>query len=180
MVVNEQEELIMSEKIFKDIELPIDGMGIAIYSKGCMTYVKEGSDFFASDFSSPSDMAAHIRKGDITGFCTGSDGDYILKIRNGYPDSELAKEYPVSIRLGLEVRDHTVSFVDIYWLMEWNLDIPSDQQIELEDGFYHLTVLTRLPDEGYWGADQTIYLFFNKLDSMPELAWKGVPQLFTE
>ena len=170
----------MSENINKDIELSIDGMGIAIYSKGCMGYVKEGTDFFTSDFASPSNMAAHIRKGDITGFCTGSGGDFTLKIRDGYPDAELDKAYPVSIRLGLEVRNNTVSFVDIYWLMYWNPDIPSDQQIELEDGFYHLTVLTRLPDEGYWGADQTIYLFFNKLDSMPELTWNGVPQLFTD
>lgn len=170
----------MSEIISKDIELSIDGMGIAIYSKGCMGYVKEGADFFTSDFASPSGMAAHIRKGDITGFCTGSGGDFTLKIRDGYPDAELDKAYPVSIRLGLEVRNNTVSFVDIYWLMDWNPDIPSEQQIELEDGFYHLTVLTRLPEEGYWGANQTIYLFFHKLDAMPELTWNGVPQLFTD
>ena len=170
----------MSDKIYKDIALSIDGIGIAIYSKGCMKNVEEGADFFKSEFAVPAKVAEHIRKGDITGFCTGSDGDFILKIREGYPDKALEAEYPVEIRLGLEVRDNTVSFIDIYWLMEWNTEIPEEQQINIEDGFYHLTLLTKLPDEGYWGADQTIYIFFNRLETMPELAWKGVPQLYTE
>ena len=64
--------------------------------------------------------------------------------------------------------------------MEWSGTAPEEQQIELEDGFYHLTVLTRLPDSGYWGGEQTIYIYFNKLDAMPQLTWKGVPQLFTD
>lgn len=170
----------MSDKIYKNIELSIDGMGIAIYSKGCMSYVEEGVNFFNSEFAVPSKVAEHIRKGDITGFCTGSGGDFKLKIREGYPDKALEAEYPVEIRLGLEVRDNNVSFIDIYWLMEWNTEISEDQQIMIEDGFYHLTLLTKLPDEGYWGADQTIYIFFNRLDSMPELAWNDVPQLYNE
>ena len=155
-------------------------MGMAVYSDGCMSGVTEESDFFSSDFAEPSRMAEHIRKGDITGFCTGSGGDFTLKIREGYPDKETDEAYPVSVRLGLEVRGGKVSFIDIYWLMEWSGTAPEEQQIELEDGFYHLTVLTRLPDSGYWGGEQTIYIYFNKLDAMPQLTWKGVPQLFTD
>ena len=160
--------------------MSIDGMGMAVYSDGCMSGVTEESDFFSSDFAEPSRMAGHIRKGDITGFCTGSGGDFTLKIREGYPDKETDEAYPVSVRLGLEVRGGKVSFIDIYWLMEWSGTAPEEQQIELEDGFYHLTVLTRLPDSGYWGGEQTIYIYFNKLDAMPQLTWKGVPQLFTD
>ena len=166
--------------ISNDIIMSIDGMGIAVYSDGCMSEVEKGSDFFSSDFADPQKMAEHIRKGDITGFCTGSGGDYTLKIREGYPDAETEKNYPVSIRLGLEVKGGKISFVDIYWLMEWSGEAPDDQQIDIEDGFYHMTVLTRLPESGYWGADQIIYIYFKKLDSMPQLAWNGVPQLFTE
>ena len=166
--------------MIKDIEMSIDGMGMAVYSDGCMSGVTEESDFFSSDFAEPSRMAEHIRKGDITGFCTGSGGDFTLKIREGYPDKETDEAYPVSVRLGLEVRGGKVSFIDIYWLMEWSGTAPEEQQIELEDGFYHLTVLTRLPDSGYWGGEQTIYIYFNILDAMPQLTWKGVPQLFTD
>ncbi|MBR1824883.1 MAG: hypothetical protein IJ779_11755 [Ruminococcus sp.] len=164
----------------KDIELCLDGIGIAIYSDGCMNGIAEGSDFFNAELADPKKAAGHIRKGDISCFCTGSGGDYTLKIRQGYPDAETYSSYPVSISLGLEVKGGKVSFIDIYWLMEWSGNVPEDQQIELEDGFYHLTVLTRLPESGYWGGDQTIYIYFNKLDAMPQLTWQGVPQLFTD
>lgn len=155
--------------INKDIELSIDGMGIAIYSNGVMSGIEEGADFFATNFAQADKMSEHIRKCDITGFCTGSGGDYSLKKREGYPDAETDNNYPVSIRLGLEVKDSKVSFVDIFRLMEWNSDIPEEQQIDLEDGFYHMTVLTRLPGSGYWGGDRTIYIYFQKLDSKPQL-----------
>ena len=170
----------MYDSLNKDISLSIDGIGIVIYSKGMMSYVEEGTDFFSNDFAEPESVANHIRKGDITGFCTGTSGDFVLKIREGYPDAEIDKQYPVGIRLALEVKEHTVSFMDLAWLMEWNTDIPSEQQLNLDDGFYHLTVLTRKPDDGLWGSNQTIYIYFNRLDSMPALTWKGVPQLFTD
>lgn len=166
------------EKINKDIKLSLDGIGIAIYSKGCMSDIEDGKNFFNSDLAQPKKAATHICKGDITCFCTGSSGDYLLKIRDGYPDNLLEKEYDVEIRLGLEVKNHVVSFVDIFWLMEWDSDIIENQQIELEDGFYHLTILTKLPEDGYCGSNQVIYIYFKKLDKMPELRWNGVPQLF--
>jgi hypothetical protein len=170
----------MNETIQQDIALSTEGMGIAIYSKGCMSGVETGADFFSSDFADPRAMAAHIRKGDITGFCTGSGGDFLLKIREGYPDAQCMEAYPIAVRLGLEVREHTVSFIDLFWLMDWDPEVPAEQQITLEDGFYHLTVLTRKPESGIWGEDQTIYLFFKKLDAMPELSWNSVPQLFRD
>ena len=39
---------------------------------------------------------------------------------------------------------------------------------------------TRKPESGIWGDGQVIYVHLNKLPEMPQLAWPGVPFLFTE
>ena len=41
----------MNNKIYKDIELYTDGIGIVIYSDKAMNYVNEGEDFFKKEFS---------------------------------------------------------------------------------------------------------------------------------
>ncbi len=99
---------------------------------------------------------------------------------SGYPSEDVLKEYPVSIRLGLDVRGGSVQFCDLFWLSNWNPDFPQDQIVAMPDGCYHVTVCTGLPESGYWGENQTILLYFHKVDTMPELTWKGVPYLFTE
>ena len=68
----------------KDIELCIDGMGI---------------DFFHQEYSAPADVSAHLKKGDVVGFCTGSGGDFTLKFREGYPDDGIINDCSVSARL---------------------------------------------------------------------------------
>lgn len=166
--------------ISEDIKLFTDGMGIVIYSPKVMSSTEEGSDFLTDEFFEPSDVAAHIKAGDITGFCTGSGGEFNLKIREGYPDGDISEEYPVAIRLAIKVEDRKLSFIDLFWLSEWSNDIPEDQTITVDDGIYHLTVLTRQPESGIWGDDQDIYIYMNKLEEMPELRWEGVPMLFTE
>ena len=50
----------------------------------------------------------------------------------------------------------------------------------MPDGYYDVTVCTRLPESGYWGEDQMILMYFNKVDAMPALSWTGVPYLFTD
>ena len=62
-----------------------------------------GSDFLRAEFSAPEDVARHVRLGDVTGFCTGSPGTFELKFRNGYPSADIDRDYPVSIRLGIQV-----------------------------------------------------------------------------
>lgn len=52
--------------------LSIDGMGIVLFSAKVMEQVATGSDFLTEEFTRPEQVGAHIRKGDITGFCTGS------------------------------------------------------------------------------------------------------------
>ena len=160
--------------------LSIDGMGIVLFSAEVMKSVIPGSNFLTEEFTNPKQVGAHVRKGDITAFCTGTGGDFILWFRNGYPDSNAEKEFPVMIRLALEVRGGSLQFCDLFWLSDWNTDFPQEQILSLPDGYYHITACTRRPESGYWGDDQIICLYFNKLEEMPELTWPGVPCLFTE
>ena len=50
--------------------------------------------------------------------------------------------------------------------------------LKVTPGYYHITLCTKRPESGIWGDKQTIYVYLNKLDEMPELTWEGVPQLF--
>lgn len=164
-------------KIYYDLDLDIDGMGLVLYSEGAVQDLVEGENFFEREYSTPQQVAAHIKKGDIVGFCTGSGGRYHIKFREGYPDESVSGQYPVGIRLALEVKGGKISIIDLFWLMEWTRDCPKEQQLCVEDGIYHLTVLTARPASGIWGDDQEIYVYMQKLDAMPELTWDGVPQL---
>lgn len=161
----------------KDIELCIDGMGIAFYSPENAMHIPEGSDFLNTEYSEPGDVAAHIRKGDIVGFCTGTGGDFTLKFREGEPDEKVLEEYPLAIALGIEVKGDKLCMVDLFWLMEWDNDIPDEQILPIKSGYYHIIVCTRRPESGYWGDSQTIYMYMRKTDTMPEIVWPGVPQL---
>lgn len=101
-----------------------------------------------------------------------------MKIREGYPYDEISQEYPISIRLGIDVQDEKICFIDLFWLMEWYDDCPSEQTINVANGYYHVTLLTKKPSSGRWGDEQIIYVFLNKVTAMPELSWNGVPALF--
>ncbi len=164
----------------KDIHLVIDGMGIVFYSPKTNQNILEGSNFFDEEYSKPEDVARHIKKGDVVGFCTGSSGEFIIKFREGYPEENLLAEYPVSIRLGVDIQDETLCVIDLFWLMEWSSECPLEQTISIDSGYYHITVCTRKPDSGIWGDQQIIFVYLNKLDSMPELTWPGVPLLLPQ
>ena len=164
----------------KDIHLVIDGMGIVFYSPKTNQNILEGSNFFDEEYSKPEDVARHIKKGDVVGFCTGSSGEFIIKFREGYPEDNLLAEYPVSIRLGVDIQDETLCVIDLFWLMEWSSECPLEQTISIDSGYYHITVCTRKPDSGIWGDQQIIFVYLNKLDSMPELTWPGVPLLLPQ
>ena len=79
-------------------QLSIDGMGIVLFSAEVMKSVIPGSNFLKEEFTVPEQVGAHIRKGDITAFCTGTGGDFTLWFRTGYPDSNAEKEFPVICR----------------------------------------------------------------------------------
>lgn len=161
-----------------DVTIEIEGMGFVLYSEGAVKGIEEGENFFDREYAEPAQVAAHIKKGDIVGFNTGSGGIYHIKFRSGYPDADINREYPVAIRLAIDVKGGKISIIDLFWLMEWSSDCPSEQQIEVEDGIYHLTVLTRKPKSGVWGDRQEIYIYLNRIEEMPKLTWTGVPELF--
>ena len=168
------------QEICYDTELTIDGMGMVIYSIGAVEHINEGENFFSKEFSKPEQVAEHIRKGDIVGFNLGTSGTFNIKFRSGYPSLLIEQQYPISIRLALNVIGGTISIIDLFWLMEWSNDCPQSQQINLEDGYYHMTVSTARPKSGIWGDSQDIYIFLEKIDVMPKLAWSAIPQLYIE
>lgn len=167
-----------NKKINIDMEISIDGMGIVFYSDGAVKNIKDGENFFKKEYETPDKVGQHIRKGDIVGFCTGSGGDYILKFREGYPSKEISEQYPISIYLGIVINGNRLCIKDLFWLMDWYSDCPEDQQIKLESGAYEIILNTNIPQSGIYGDEQEIYVYLNKVDKMPELIWRGVPQLF--
>lgn len=164
----------------QNVHLDIDGMGMVFFSAKTMSYVAPGTDFLTQDLTEPQQIADHIKKGDITAFCTGSGGSFDMRFSMGYPTAEIEKEFPVYIRLALDVQGGSVQFCDLFWMTNWNTDFPEEQILSLPDGYYELTVCTRMPESGCWGDDQIIYVYFNQVDKLPELTWTGVPYLFTE
>ena len=164
----------------KDMDLALDGMGIVFYSPETNKNIPKGYDFFEEEYQKPEDVAKHIKKGDVVGFCTGTGGDFTLKFREGYPKEELLAEYPVSIRLGIDIQDDKLCVIDLFWLSDWNPEIPEEQIVPIDPGYYHITLCTRQPDSGIWGDEQTIFVYLNKLNAMPELKYLGVPTLLSE
>lgn len=169
----------MHNEINQDMDLIIDGMGIVLYSDGVIKDIEEGENYFDKEFSTPEKVAKHINKGDVVGFNTGSGGSYRIKFRSGYPNEEIERGFPISIRLAIDVKGGKLSVIDLFWLMEWSNDCPEEQQLLLNDGIYHLTVSTVKPESGIWGDNQVIYIHLNRLNEMPELTWTGVPLLNT-
>ena len=162
------------------VHLDIDGMGIVFFSAETMKSVIPGTDFLTSEFTSPQQIANHIKKGDITAFCTGSSGSFDIHFFMGYPTADILEKFSVSIRLALDVQGGSIQFCDLFWLTKWDTNFPEDQIIKMPSGFYEVTIFTKCPESGYWGEDQTILIYFNKVDKLPELSWTNVPYLYTE
>lgn len=159
----------------KDLNIYISGMGIVFHSGGILKEIEEGQDFFETDFNEPEQVANHIKKGDIVGFCTGSGGDYVLKFRKGYPDAGIVEKYPIGARLAIIIDDGKLYIKDLFELMDWSSYC--ENILELENGIYHITLCTQVPPSGIYGDDQEIYVYLQELDEMPLLVWDDVPQL---
>ena len=81
------------------------------------------------------------------------------------------------LRLGLRCIGGVVCFNDLFDLIYWEAYCPEDQQLELEDGIYHVTLCSNLPPDGELGEDQVIDFYLQKLDAFPALAKEGIPHL---
>ena len=170
----------MKESINIDMDIFIDGMGIVFYSEGAVKDIKEGENYFESEYEDPDSVAKHIRKGDVVGFCTGSPGNYLLKFRDGIPNEKVRENYPICIYLAIKIDGGKLFVKDLFWLMDWKAECPMNQQLNIDDGVYEMRVYTAVPPSGYYGDNQIIYIYLNKVNEMPQLAWCGVPPLYKE
>jgi hypothetical protein len=161
----------------KEMTLDVSGLGIVFHSPQAARHIAEGWDYLASNYTTEEQVQSHIQEGSIVGFGTGSPGTFILRFHTGYPDEEYLQKCDFKLRLGLECRGGLVCFRDLYELMDWRADCPLDRTLELEDGYYHVTLCSNRPDSGVLGDSQEIQLYLQKLSEFPKLAREGVPTL---
>ena len=159
------------------IEVAIDGLGFVIYSPFAVRKIKEGEDFFTKylwDAYSASKMAEECK---IVPFCTGSPGDYTIRVCMGLPTDEQKLNYDYRLQVGLIVRDNELYIRDVYDLMDWTKECNLNQRIEMESGFYIITLLTVVSQSGIIGDHQIIDMFFYKVNYFPVMKHNGVPFL---
>ncbi len=159
----------------QEIRLSIAGLGIIMYSDFAVSHIAEGENYLSSHYMTPEQVLEHVYQGTIVGFGTGSPGDYLLRFRSGYPEESQVRSSEFKLRLGIEVRDSAIVVQALYDLMEWSRSYPQNQVVEIENGFYHITLLGNAPTSGIIGDNQVIHVYLNKLESMPTLAFRGVP-----
>lgn len=163
----------------KELKLDISGMGIVFYSPQNVKHIVEGSDYLTSNYTTEQQVQAHIQKGTLVGFGTGSPGTFLLRFHLGYPEESYVQMCEFKLRLGLHCQGGVVCFKDLYDLLQWRRACPPDQTIEMDDGFYHVTLCSDVPESGILGDNQRIDVYFQTLDTFPELAKKGIPTLCT-
>ncbi|MBU3075513.1 hypothetical protein [Clostridium estertheticum] len=161
--------------INKDIEIEISGLGIIMYSDFAVQSILEGEDYFIESYQTPQQVAKHVNEGSIVGFCTSSEGNYILKVRSGYPIQKKIEDAEFKITLGIEVRDKRICIRDLYDLMRWNKKCNYNQIIELDNGFYNVILYGDIPETNVIGDNQIIYVYLNRTDAIPDLRYDGVP-----
>ena len=159
----------------KEVKLDISGLGIIMYSDFAVAHIAEGEDYFSSKYQTPQQVVKHIYEGTIVGFCTSSPGQFILKFRSGYPNEADLNSFEFRLRLAIEVIDGKICIRDLYDLMNWRVKCPENQYVKIENGFYHITLCGNIPETKVLGDNQEIYVYLNKLESMPELRYAGVP-----
>lgn len=161
--------------IEKVIEIKIEGLGVIMYSDFAVSHIKEGEDYFSTNYQTSQQVLKHIYEGTIVGFCTSSPGQYNLIFRTGYPSELELESSEFKLRLAIDVRDGRICIRDLYDLMDWRTRCPNNQYVEIENGFYHITLCGNTPQSGILGDNQEIYVYLCKLDSMPTLKYAGVP-----
>lgn len=128
--------------------MEIAGLGIICYSPFAAGQLRAGQDYLTTSFTRPEDVAAHVLRGDITAFCTGSSGHFELVVSDEPLDSAALQGAAFKVRLCLEVRDSQVCFRDLYDLLRWSPHCPDGQSISLAEGFYFSrSTPRRLPAE---------------------------------
>ena len=163
----------------KEIVLKIAGIGIVFYSPQSARHIAEGSDYLTTAYTTEQQVQSHIQRGTLVGFGTSTPGTFSLRFHSGYPDEEYLQRCEFKLRLGLHCVDRIVCFRDLFDLLQWRTACPAGQSIELDDGFYHVTLCSDAPESGILGDDQLIHVYLQKLDEFPRLAKQGIPTLCT-
>lgn len=159
----------------KDIILEIAGMGFIVYADFAVQKIKKGEDFLSEHYQRPEDVAKEVNAGRILGVCTGSPGTYILKVREGVPCDELSDNTKLKRRLSIKVKGGCIHFRDLYDLMDWDETCDEKQNVKMDDGFYTILLAGNIPNSGWRGDNQVIYMHFIKDREFSETEYKGVP-----
>jgi hypothetical protein len=168
-------EIVLSQ--VTSMRLDITGLGFIIYSPFAAASIRPGEDYLEKEFLDPARVEKQALEGKIVGVSTGTPGRFLLEIHEGYPADEVLDKYGYKLRLGVEVRGRTLCIRDLYDLLKWNPECPVNQCIDLDDGYYHVTLLSREPESGVLGEDQDVLVYLQKLSEMPKLRFNGVPTL---
>ncbi|MCP4784402.1 MAG: hypothetical protein GY878_12700 [Fuerstiella sp.] len=162
------------------IDITIAGLGIIFYSPFAVAHIKDGSDYLESDFWDPARVAEHVMDCQLSAFGTGSPGTYHIRLFDGHYSETEINDAMAAIRLGVEIRDGTLCFRDLYDLMDWQAECPVNQTTPVPNGFYELTVFTNRPKSGILGDNQAINIHFRSVPEKPRLKWGGVPDISGE
>lgn len=161
----------------KNLRLDVAGLGIIFYSPFSAASILEDEDYLEKGFSNPDMVEKQAVEGQIVGVSTGTPGRFFLEVYRGYPEDAIVEKQDFKLRLGVEVRDRALCIRDLFDLLRWESKCPPVQVIELDDGFYHITLLSNMPPSGILGEDQIIQVYLQQLPEMPKLRYNGVPTL---
>ena len=161
----------------RTVQLDLVGLGIILYSPRWAEGISQRADYLSSNYTTAEQVQAHVQAGTIVGFGTGSPGDYTLTFHSGYPAEAEVRRRQFKLRLGLHCVGGGLCVRDLYDLMDWTPECPPAQTLGLEDGFYHLTLVSDTPPSGYLGDGQVIDIYLERLPAFPDLGNVGVPML---
>jgi hypothetical protein len=161
----------------KTVKLELVGPRFICYSPFAALEIADGQDYLETSFESPAQVEKEALKGRIVGVSTGSPGAFEFEIFFGYPSDQIVDENQYKLRLCVEVRDRKLYIRDLFDLMDWSSNCPQQHTIDIDDGFYHITLLSRDPPSGVLGDNQKILMYLQKLDELPILNIRGVPTL---
>jgi hypothetical protein len=162
------------------IVMDIAGPGIIFHSPTFTNHIAEGEDYLSENYTTEDQVQAHIQIGTIVGFGTGTPGTFVLRFCDGYPNDALLSTCQCKLRLGLHCSGGLICFRDLYELMNWRAHCSSDRTLQLEDGFYHVTLCSNPPASGVLGDNQDVLFYLQKLSDFPSLRNEGIPMLCIE
>src|SRR5262245_24426801 len=100
--------------LMREMALNVAGLGVILYSPPAVEQIREGSDYLQEHFTLPADVARHVMACELTAFCTGSPGSFVIRFLDGPPNDADVQAADFKLRLGLWVRNGIVCVRDEY------------------------------------------------------------------